>query len=99
MYTDSGSSLDSVGQRVPSVSLVGTYWAEVIGDGGRELYFARQVQADTDFIVKTLAFTETRAVAALTHYFIWRTRRLNIIGIEQENYRDNTISFRCQEVV
>jgi len=95
IYSDPGSSLNSVGQRIPSESLVGTYWAEVIGEGGRELYFARQVQLETDYVVKMVADSVTRAINPLTYRFVWRSLLLGIISVQQESYRDNTLSFNC----
>lgn len=98
IYSDSGTTLDSVGQRTPNESSVGTYWAEVIQSGGRELNYAQQIQAETELVVKTIADSVTRAIAPLSHRFVWRNRSLGIIGVGQENYRDTTITFHCVEV-
>jgi len=97
IHSDAGSTVDSVGQHVPSESLVGTYWAEVIGEGGREVYYAQQIHAETKFVVKMLADTVTRAIKPNVHRLVWRSRTLGILGVRQENYRDNELVFDCTE--
>lgn len=97
IYSDVGSTVDGVGQIQSSESLVGTYWAEVIGEGGREVYYAMQIHAETKFVVKMLADSVTRAIKPITHRLVWRSRLLGILGVRQESYRDNELVFDCTE--
>lgn len=97
IYSDAGSTVDGVGQLQSSESLVGTYWAEVIGEGGREVYYGQQLHAETTHVVKMLADSVTRAIKPQTYRFVWRSRQLGILGVRQVNYRDNELVFDCTE--
>ena len=99
IYSDSGGTVNSVGQHVPSVSLVGTYWAQVSGSGGKDLMRAQQEQVNATHVVKMLADSTTRAIKPLRDYFSWRSKRLNIISAQQQGYRELEIEFVCEELV
>lgn len=99
VYSDTGTTVDAVGQAAKTASLVGTFWAQVQRRSGLAFSRASQMQANSEYLVTFLANSLTRAIDPFNTYFTWRGVRLNPVSNSQPRYRDLEIEFECEEKV
>lgn len=96
---DSGTTQDAVGQQPASTATIGTYFANVMDRSGITFSRGQQMQATSTHLVRVRADSLTRTIKPYTHYFTWRSRRLNPVAGVQPTYRDLEIEFECEEQV
>jgi SPP1 family predicted phage head-tail adaptor len=87
---------DAFGEPTIAWSTVDTYWANVVGLSGRELWRAQQVSADvTDEV--TLRFNPRIASAKMR--FLYGARALNIQAVLDKDGRRRQMNCLCVEAI
>lgn len=94
-------SQDSFGQKIPSWTTQGNYWAEVKNLSGREAVNAKQVKADTTHQVTMryigALFTTPGLLPSMR--LLYKSRVFNILWVNNVDERNREYQLLCQEYV